>query len=161
MRGSSWVCLSDQMTLGATRDPAEFIEHASCIAVNRRALLIRGASGSGKSSLALELMAFGAMLVADDRVVLTRQGPAIISTAPDAIRGMIEARGLGILKADYAGPARVVAVVDLDHTEVLRLPELRSVAILGQSVPLLHRVLSPHFAAALMQYLKTGLRTDI
>lgn len=137
------------------------IAHASCVALNGRALLIRGASGSGKSALALDLMAHGALLVADDRVVLTVRGGQVIARAPDTLKGMIEARGLGILAADSAGPTPVFAVVDLDQIEAERLPEMRNTVVLGQSVPLLARAPYPHFAAALVQYLKSGLRTDV
>ena len=137
------------------------IIHASCVAWQGRAALIRGASGRGKSSLALELMAFGATLVADDRVVLQAGPGGITASAPDPLSGLIEARGIGLLNAEAARPASVVVVVDLDHEESTRLPEPREAELLGQSLPLLHTVKSPHFAAALLQYLKAGRREDL
>ncbi|MCA0872736.1 HPr kinase/phosphatase C-terminal domain-containing protein [Seohaeicola saemankumensis] len=132
------------------------ILHASCVALGRRALLITGASGSGKSSMALALMAHGAQLVADDRTVVTRQGDDLIAAAPPAIAGLIEARGIGILNADTIGATPLYAVLDLDQTETERLPGHRETTLLGQSVPLLLRVETPHFAAAVLQYLKAG-----
>jgi len=137
------------------------IIHASCVAWQGRAALIRGASGRGKSSLALELMALGATLVADDRVVLEAGPDGITASVSEPLSGLIEARGIGLLNAERTGPARVVVVVDLDHEETARLPEPRETELLGQSLPLLHAVKSPHFAAALMQYLKAGRREDI
>ena len=74
--------------------------HATCVAVEGRGVLITGPSGAGKSSLALALMAYGARLVADDRVTLSQVDGALWATCPPTIRGMIEARGIGLLNAD-------------------------------------------------------------
>ena len=130
--------------------------HASCVALNGRGLLILGASGSGKSGLALTLMALGATLVADDRVILSLQADALIATGPTRISGLIEARGLGLLNAGICGPVNVVCAVDLDQLEPDRLPYPHEITYLGVSLPLLFRVDAPHFPAAVMQYLKAG-----
>lgn len=132
------------------------VEHASCIAVNGRGLLIRGPSGSGKSGLSLALMALGADLVADDGVCLRRQGDQIIASAPPAIRNLIEARGLGLLRAHALPEAPLAAVLDLGTHEDQRLPPLRHTSILQQNIELLHKVDSPHFPAAILHYLKYG-----
>lgn len=120
--------------------------------------MITGSSGSGKSGLALDLMAHGARLVSDDRVVLSRDGRAITASAPDAISGLIEARGIGLLNAETSDPVPLALVVDLDQTETARLPEARQTVLLGRKVALLWKVDSPHFPAALVQYLKSGRR---
>ena len=132
---------------------------ASCVALEGRGLLILGPSGSGKSSLALQLLALGCGLVADDRTILTRQGPRLVAECPAPILGRIEARGVGILKARSAGPAPVVAVVDMGVTESDRLPPERQRVILGLSLPALQKVDSPAFPAALLHYLRAGLAT--
>ena len=80
--------------------------HASCVAWEDRAVLITGSSGSGKSSLALSLMAYGCALVADDQTMLHRQHNALIPKAPDTIRGQVEARGIGILNARCAAACK-------------------------------------------------------
>ncbi len=134
--------------------------HATCVAVAGKAAVFLGASGSGKSALALNLMALGADLVADDRVILTNAGGVVSASAPDAISGMIEARGIGLLRARASGPAPVECVVDLDQVETARMPPVRQTILLGQSVTLLYKVDSPHFAAALMQYLKEGRQPE-
>lgn len=105
--------------------------------------------------MALQCLALGATLVADDRTCLTLQDGALTAEAPEAIRGMIEARGVGILSAP-AIRAEVVLAVDLDKEEADRLPPQRKVELMGQSVPLLRRVEGPHFAAAVLQLLKHG-----
>lgn len=135
--------------------------HASCVAHDGRGLLILGASGSGKSGLALAMMAFGADLVADDRVILIRTGNDLIAKAADQIAGLIEARGIGLLKADPHGPVPVVCAVDLDQIEKKRMPPFRQKTLLGHSVTLLLKVDSPHFPAALMQLLRKGRPTGL
>ena len=131
------------------------ILHASCVAVGRRGLLIMGASGSGKSALALQLMALGADLVADDRTVLCQRGEGLSARAPDAIAGMIEARFVGLLRAAVT-TAAPVAAVDLDRAETTRLPPSRTCDVMGVRLPLFLRVDGPHFAAAMLQFLRAG-----
>jgi HPr kinase/phosphorylase len=131
--------------------------HATAVALEGRALLILGPSGAGKSSLALQLMALGARLVSDDRTVVTLRNGQAVAAAPDAIRGRIEARGIGILAADPAPPCPVALVADLALAETERLPPPRRFDLLGVAVPLVHRIDSAHFPAALMQYLRGGV----
>lgn len=130
--------------------------HASCVALNGRGVLIRGRSGSGKSALALELMALGAVLVADDRTDITAGPDGPVATCPQAIRGMIEARGVGLLQAETETDAPVTLVVDMDTEETHRLPPHRVTDLAGAVVPLVHKSASIGFAAALRQYLIGG-----
>ncbi len=132
------------------------IVHASCISVAGSSALITGPSGSGKSALALQMMALGADLVADDRVHLRAGSDAVSADAVDPIRGLIEARGIGLLKARAAGPTPVLVVVDLGQSEPKRLPDLHSIELVGQTVPLLKAKGVPNLASALMQFLKMG-----
>jgi HPr kinase/phosphorylase len=131
--------------------------HATAVALAGRGALITGPSGSGKSGLALELMALGARLVADDGVLL-RLSPdgRVLARAPEAIRGRIEARGMGLLYADPVDDVPLSLVVDLAQTETDRLPPERTTTFLGVTLPLLHKVASPHFTAAIRQYLVAG-----
>ncbi len=130
--------------------------HATTIAHAGRAALIRGASGTGKSGLALQLIALGATLVSDDRTQLLRKDAQLIADAPDSIRGRIEARSVGILAAEPAGPTPVFLVIDMDHAETDRLPPLREVEIAGIVLPRQRKVALPHFPAAIMAYLEHG-----
>jgi HPr kinase/phosphorylase len=120
--------------------------------------MIEGPSGSGKSALALELMAFGAALVADDRTLLRLgAGPvAIWAEAPPTLPALIEARGMGLLRARLAGPVPLSAVVRLDQVETDRLPDRRSITILEREVTMFHRPERGPFAAALVQYLRAS-----
>ncbi|MEO3416965.1 HPr kinase/phosphatase C-terminal domain-containing protein [Roseovarius sp. CAU 1744] len=130
--------------------------HATTVAHAGRAVLIRGASGSGKSALALQLIALGARLVADDRTILRRRGTGLIADCPETIQGRIEARGVGILAAATACPTPVTLVVDMDSEEDERLPDLRNTEILGVTLPVQRKVNLPHFPPALLSYLEHG-----
>ena len=132
------------------------IVHASAVALGPRGVLVLGPSGSGKSGLALTLMAFGAQLVADDRVVLSSIDGLPWMSAPDTIAGLIEARGVGLLRADAAPGAWLSLVVDLARIETHRLPPPRELLVGGHPIPLVHKMESTHFAAAILQYLKAG-----
>ncbi|RXV58821.1 serine kinase [Roseovarius sp. A46] len=131
--------------------------HASCVAQAGRAVLIRGAAGSGKSGLALRLIALGAELVADDRTRVWRAGDQVMADAPDTIRGRIEARGIGLLRLPAAGPRPLALVVDLDGSATERLPPLRETRIVGAALPLVHGSGHAHFPAAIALYLRYGV----
>lgn len=130
--------------------------HATCVALEGRGVLITGPSGAGKSGLALALMAHGARLVADDRVTLSVRDGALLATCPPAIRGMIEARGIGLLGADPLDEVEVGLVVDLELPETERLPPRRVVTYLGRTVALVRGSAGPHFPAALLHYVRAG-----
>lgn len=146
------------MTGSATAGGAEVIVHGACVAWGPAGLLILGPSGSGKSALALQLMALGCALVADDRVVLRQREGVLIAGPPAALAGMIEARGVGLLAADWQAEAVIRLAVDLATPETERLPHERHFTQLGCAVPLVHGQESAHFPAALLQYLKGGRR---
>ncbi|MFG6589481.1 HPr kinase/phosphorylase [Sulfitobacter sp. 1A12157] len=127
--------------------------HASCVAIHGRGVLILGPSGAGKSALALQLIALGATLVADDRTDIMRQGDQVIASVPEPIRGLIEARYVGILRAEDHGPVPLALVVDLSRTEDQRLPEPHSHMLRGVTLPCFHKCDSAHFAAAIHLYM--------
>jgi serine kinase of HPr protein (carbohydrate metabolism regulator) len=114
--------------------------HASCVLVGRGALLIRGPQGSGKSWLALDLIAAGhirralpAWLVADDRVHLSAAHGRLLAAAPEPIRGLIEVHGFGLQQVDYEPRALVCLAIDLAAEDAARMPEgaARETKILG------------------------------
>ncbi len=133
--------------------------HASCVAVNGRGVLIIGASGTGKSVLALQLIAYGAALIADDQTQITLQDQQLIASCPPQLSGMIEARGVGLLHSDPRPSTQISLVVDLDQTETQRLPPKRITSLLGLSLPLVLGAESNHFPASVLCYLK-GARLE-
>src|SRR5580693_6647054 len=118
--------------------------HASAVLVGARAVLIRGASGAGKSRLAFDLILAGrsgqippTRLVGDDRVHLQAvDGKLIVRPAP-ALAGLIEVRGLGIQNCDFVNEAIVGLVVDLDAEDAERLPKAEALRVrtLGIELP--------------------------
>jgi HPr kinase/phosphorylase len=131
--------------------------HASCVAAAGRGLLILGRPGAGKSTMALGLVALGAALVADDRVSLRREGDGVLASAPPRLRGLIEARGVGVLRLPHAAEAPLALALDLDATETARIPPRRSMGLLGVSIPLL---LGCPASAALIAALRHGPPVD-
>ena len=104
--------------------------HASAVLVGARAVLIRGPSASGKSRLALELIEAAragallfARLVADDRVHLETAGGRLLARPAAALAGLIEVRGVGLLRVAHEPSAVVGFVVDLAAADAARLPE--------------------------------------
>jgi HPr kinase/phosphorylase len=95
--------------------------HASCIAIGRHGVLLLGKSGAGKSDLALRLIDQGAMLVADDRTILFVEKGALHARAPSTIKGLLEVRGLGIVKFRVRAKVRVSLAVRLGR-QGARLP---------------------------------------
>ena len=75
--------------------------------------------------------------MADDYVNVFVSGGALYATAPDAIRGRIEARGVGVVGACARDVVRLVLAIDLVGSAPERLPdaEIRSVA--GHALPML------------------------
>lgn len=136
--------------------PRTLTLHATTVAAGGRGLVILGPSGSGKSSLALQLMAWGAKLVADDTTRLSLRGNDLHASAAPAMRGVIEARGVGLLRAASVAGAAVTLAVDLAGTETERLPPRRHISLLDQEIPLILGSNAPHFAAAVWHCLKAG-----
>jgi HPr kinase/phosphorylase len=137
--------------------PDHEILHATCVAVAGRGLLILGASGAGKSALALRLLSQGAALVSDDLTRVDRQDERLVARCPNPdLAGLIEARGTGILRAPSVESTDVVLAVDMDRIESDRLPPFRTITILGSAIDLVLRVQYDHFPDALMLYLRHG-----
>jgi serine kinase of HPr protein (carbohydrate metabolism regulator) len=104
--------------------------HATAVLVGNRAVLIRGPSGAGKSRLAFDLLLAGragqippTTLVGDDRVYLRASGGHLMVRPAPQLAGLIEIRGLGIRRCDFAGEAAVGLVVDLAAADAARLPQ--------------------------------------
>ena len=121
--------------------------HATAVAIEGGAILLRGPPGAGKSDLALRLIEDGARLIADDQTLLRRAGNHVLVRAPAAVAGLIEVRGVGILRVDYLDEAPLALVVDLvPSTEVERIPDDRFEVMLG--LPIRVIALAPFEASA-------------
>ncbi|WP_417578723.1 HPr kinase/phosphorylase [Pelagibacterium sp.] len=109
--------------------PAKHNAHGTGILIGDHGILLTGVSGAGKSLLALDLLEQGrlrgetALLISDDRVLLSSDEDGLIMEAPETIEGMIELRGRGIITLPFAKQAHVHLVVDLVEDEERLLEE--------------------------------------
>ena len=111
--------------------------HASSVAIDGRAVLIGGRSGSGKSDLAMRLIDRGGVLIADDYTFVRRVSGRALASAPPTIAGMIELRGVGLVELETASDVPIGLFVDLDQSPE-RLPQPGDARMLaGVSVPTL------------------------
>lgn len=111
--------------------------HASTVASDGRAVLITGASGSGKSDLTLRLLDRGFTLVSDDQTIVRTAGGRLVASAPPNIAGKLEIRGIGIVEMEATSDVPVALIVELT-SEIQRLPDdARERPILGVSLPLI------------------------
>ena len=121
--------------------------HASCVALEGKGLLLRGAPGAGKSDLALRLIDGGARLVADDQVALTSSGANLLAAPPKRIAGLLEVRGIGIVAMEFESQCPVHLVVDLTQPDTVeRMPETATVDLCGHRIA--HVALAPFEASA-------------
>ena len=111
--------------------------HASCVALDGRAVLITGISGSGKSDLSLRLLDRGFILVSDDQTIVRKSGEKLIATAPATIAGKLEIRGVGIVEMETVKDVQVVLIVELT-SDIQRMPDdSRERPVLGVKLPLI------------------------
>jgi HPr kinase/phosphorylase len=130
--------------------------HGTSVALGGDGVLLRGPSGSGKSDLALRLIDGGARLVADDQTELRLIGGMLRMSAPAAIAGQIEVRGVGILRVESVRSAVLCLVVDLVASgAVERLPAPETCELLGCRVP---RISIASFEASAPAKLRLALR---
>jgi len=128
--------------------------HATCVALragrNWRGILLRGPSGAGKSDLALRIVEHGGRLVADDQTALVPKGRGLVASAPGTLAGLLEVRGVGIVKLGHTqllARATLALLVDLVSPDRIdRLPEPARETLLGVDLPVV--ALAPFEASA-------------
>ena len=136
--------------------------HATCIDVDGVGVLLRGPPGSGKSDLALRLISGGARLVADDRAELTVDSGQITVSPPSEIAGLIEVRGLGVLRFKHRDNVPLGLVLDLvPATSVERMAEAGTCEFLGLAFPLWRLTPFEASAAAKVRLAVRIVRGDI
>jgi len=116
---------------------AATVLHATSVAVDGRVLLLTGASGSGKSDLALRLIDRGARLVSDDYTELSLVDGRLLAAPPPSIAGKIEVRHLGIVTLPHVHNLPVALAIRLDDKPERMPDRSECTAILGVAIPLL------------------------
>jgi len=138
----------------------EALIHGTCLAIGEDGVLLLGQPGAGKSDLALRLIdgsgtgLTGALrtasLVADDQVAIRKgESGSLIASAPSALAGKLEIRGLGIAELPHVPAVALRLAVRLTPAaEIERLPDLARarMEILGIGVPLV--LIDPEKASA-------------
>lgn len=113
------------------------IIHATLVILQNKGVLLKGKSGCGKSDLALRLIENkGAILVADDAVELYTANNLIIGRAPQNLAGLLEVRGIGIVRYPYEKTSTIDLIVDLQNTRenIERMPIMVKDVILGLEI---------------------------
>ena len=138
--------------------------HASAVLVGAKAVLIRGASGSGKSRLVWDLLQAAeqgalpfARLVGDDRVFVEAHGGRLLVRPAPQLAGLIEIHGLGIRRVPFESLAAISLMVDLAAADPVRLPapEAGKAEIAGVSLPRLAVAAGAQALPLLLTYLRT------
>ena len=114
--------------------------YATCVSVNGDGVLIFGKSGSGKSDLALRLIENkNAVLVSDDRTDLWVDSDKLFAKPPAKIEGLLEVRGLGIVRLQYLDHVEIKLVINLvpELNQIERMPEEKFYEINGINIPML------------------------
>ncbi|MEI6560332.1 MAG: HPr kinase/phosphatase C-terminal domain-containing protein [Rhodospirillaceae bacterium] len=121
--------------------------HGTSVLISGAGVLLRGKSGAGKSDLALRLIDRGAVLIADDRVEVRVDHGKVMASAPATLAGLLEVRGVGLMRVPFAPAGEVHLVVDLVTPETVeRLPEAEWTALAETRLPRL--ALAPFEASA-------------
>ncbi len=136
--------------------------YGTCVALKHGrgwlGVLLRGPSGAGKSDVALRVIEAGGRLVADDQTQLAKVGAKLVATPPKTLSGLLEVRGIGIVKlgsGQLQSHAPLVLLVDLVPAQrVERMPEPTREKILGIDLP---KVALAPFEASIVTKLRLAL----
>ena len=144
------------------------IQHAGLMAQRRNGVwcgvLLRGASGVGKSDLALRLLAVGWRLVADDRTQLWRDADQVFGRAPAVLAGRIELRGQGVfggLPVQSFAPITLIADCLPPGQAMERVPEATFEQLLGVTIPKVSLVAADASAPARLDRLLDRPHPDV
>jgi len=118
--------------------------HACALEINNFGMLIKGKSGSGKTSLMLGLLEYcslrdlNAFMIADDQVLLTCNQNDLVATAPEVTAGMVELRGYGIIKRNNKPFCKIGLIVEIIEDEKIdRMPQQKYQILETQKLPLI------------------------
>lgn len=108
----------------------------TCVAIKGRGLLIEGAPGVGKSSLALALIDRGAMLVGDDGVTMTAEDGRLVAGPAPATAGLLEVRNVGLVPMPFLDRTEIALVIALDREAPRFIDCAEQRDVLGLTLPM-------------------------
>ena len=113
------------------------LHQATGVAIGGRGVLIEGAPGAGKTSLALALIDRGAVLIGDDGVAIAVSGGRLLASPPPATTGLIEVRNVGIITRPCAQRVPIALVLRLDRDAPRHVDAAETCTIAGCTLPLI------------------------
>lgn len=123
---------------GATNsnDAQVVLVHGAAVQFAGKGVLLLGPSAIGKSDLALRLIDAGAILIADDQVRLEVRNQRLMAGPHDRLKGLINLRGIGILRLPFQ-EGELDLAVDLVAPDMVAdpLPPPAKVSWLGVDLP--------------------------
>tara|TARA_B100000989_G_scaffold236078_1_gene182921 strand:- start:751 stop:1173 length:423 start_codon:yes stop_codon:yes gene_type:complete len=111
--------------------------HGTSVALEDHGVLIVGHSGSGKSDLALRLIDSGGTLISDDQTVCLKKQNEIFLYSIKEIYGLLEVKGMGIIKVPYVENVKMKIIVSLIKKKPERINPKNKKKILGLNFPYL------------------------
>lgn len=112
--------------------------HGTSVDIQGKGILIVGKPGMGKSSLALQLIDRGAILIADDQTHLSYDKEKLVLRPSERLKGMMEVRGVGLCSFPFRLHSYLKLCVEIcEKDEFERLPEPLFKEYYAIKVPLL------------------------
>ena len=99
----------------------------TAVSWKKHAVLLMGSAGVGKTTLALQLIEKGAVLIGDDIVEIFIKNNKLYCKAKEKLKGIIEVRELGLVGGlKVAKPVPVLCVIRLHKKPTERLPKSKT-----------------------------------
>ena len=109
---------------------------ATAISYKNQTILLMGSAGVGKTTLALQLIERGAILIGDDCVNIFIKNNQLYCKSKEILKSFVEVRGLGLLNGlKVAKPAPVLCVIRLHKKPTERLPKPKTISLLNKKIP--------------------------
>ena len=136
------------------------ILHASSVEIDGKGVVILGKSGSGKSNLAIKLISMGAKLISDDQTYFKLKDNKILISKPETTPNLIEARGIGLIKAPLVLSAKLFCFVNITNIELKRLPSEEIKYCFGKKIKMVEFNPTYNNESALFLSLRYGVKNN-